>query len=341
MDDGSAPPDAALIQLVCHSSPKSIGRTDLKGAFTIDLNNRSAMAGLADASEGGSGSYANGAPSGGPNGFSDPTNTQGNVNSQGVGSRDLMGCDLLATLPGFRTDVLHLSARRSLDDPNVGIMVMHRLANVEGTTISATTAMAPKDARKALEKGRNAIHKDKWDEAGKEFQKAVAIYPKFAVAWSELGRVQEHLSHPDDARKSFARAIEADGKLITPYLALASMASSEHKWQEVSDYTDRVLKLNPVDFPQAYLLNAMSNFYLNKMAAAEKSAREGLDHDAEHRFPKMNQVLGTLLAAKSDYAGAAEQFRAFLHYSPEGPDAARVRQQLAEVEKSLSPEAKK
>jgi tetratricopeptide (TPR) repeat protein len=119
------------------------------------------------------------------------------------------------------------------------------------------------------------------------------------------------------------------------------MASREEKWQDVSDYTDRALKLNPVDFPQAYLLNSMSNFYLKKLDIAEKSAREGIDHDAEHRFPKMNEVLGAVLFEKKDFAGAAEQYRKYLRYAPEGSNTAMARKQLADIERSLSPEAKK
>ena len=340
LDDGTSPPDAAMIQLVCHASPKSVGRTDSKGNFSIDLNNRSARASLADASEASSGSYAGIAPTGTTNGYS-TTGGAGATPSYQVNTmdRDLTGCDLQAALPGFRSDVLHLASHR--DDPNVGIMIMHRLANVEGTTISLTTAMAPKDARKAMEKAQNDLKKDKWEDAEKEFQKAVEIYPKYAIAWEALGRVQEHLNNPEAARKSFAMAVEADGKLVPPYLSLAALAAGESKWPEVSDYTERALKLNPVDFPQAYLLNSMSNFYLKKMAIAEKSAREGLDHDAEHRFPRMNEVLGAVLMEKRDYPGAAEQFRKFLQYAPEGSDTSRAKKQLADLEKVLSPEAKK
>ena len=344
MEDGTAPPDSTTIQLVCHSSPRSIGRTDSKGGFSIDLNNRAAMMNVADASENSQGSYGGAGPVGpSNNGFSSTVaSATGSGPTQGViGDRDLMGCDLQASLPGFRSDVLHLSNRRSLDDPNVGTLIMHRLANVEGTTISITSAMAPKDAKKAMEKGQNAVKKEKWDDARKEFQKAVEIYPKYAVAWAELGRVQERLNDPDGARKSFAMALEADGKLVTPYLELATMASREEKWQEVSGYTDRALKLNPVDFPQAYLLNAMSNFYLKRMDIAEKSAREGIDHDGEHRFPKMNEVLGAVLLEKKDFAGAAEQYRKYLRYAPEGSNTAMARKQLADIERSLSPEAKK
>jgi tetratricopeptide (TPR) repeat protein len=342
MEDGTAPSDAATIQLVCHSSPRTIGRTDVRGGFSVDLNNRAAMNTMSDASESGS-PGSSGGPVGAPtNGFSSAVAAaSGNPAPQGVTGRDLMGCDLQATLPGFRSEVLHLSNRRVMDDPNVGVILMHRVANVQGTTVSATSAMAPKDAQKAREKGQNAIRKDDLDEAQKQFQKAVEIYPRYAVAWVELGRLQEHKDDLEGARKSFMMAVQSDDKLVTPYLSLASLALREKKWQEVADQTDHVLNLNPVDFPQAYLYSAIGNFYLKKLDIAEKSAREGLNHDPEHRFPGIYAVLGAVLEQKQDYQGAAEQFRACLRYSPENSDTSMARKQLAAIEKYLSPEAKK
>jgi len=339
MDDGTAPPDSATIQLICHSSPRSIGRTDSKGAFSIDVNNRLASMALADASENAAPSF--GSLGGGGTSPSTYSNTAPGTTgtSSSRGNSDVMGCDLQASLPGFRSDVLHLGDSR--DDFNVGTLILHRLLNVEGTTISVTSALAPKDAKRAMERAQNFIKKEKWEQAQKELQKAVEIYPKYAVAWAELAQIQERLNDFEGARKSSAMALEADGKLVTPYLTLASIASREEKWQDVSDYSDRALKLNPVDFPQAYLLNSMSNFYLKKMEAAERSARQGIDRDAEHRFPRMNEVLGAVLMRKKDYAGAAEQYRKFLRYAPEGSDTSTARKQLADLEKELSPEAKK
>src|ERR1700722_3473119 len=50
MEDGTTPPEALTIQLICHASPRSIGRTDGRGNFSIDLNNRTAMMTFADSS---------------------------------------------------------------------------------------------------------------------------------------------------------------------------------------------------------------------------------------------------------------------------------------------------
>ena len=341
MEDGTAPRGVVTIQLMCQSTARSIGRTDSKGAFSINLNDQAAITITPDATENAKPSQGGAGPLGAPtNGFSTSVAAvTGAPPPQGVTSRDLLGCQLLGVLPGFRSDMLQLGNRGIMDDPNVGTLILHPVGDL-GTSISATSALAPKDAKKTMAKARNAAKNDKLDDARKEFEKAVAIYPQYADAWVDLGRVQQALNDPEGARKSFAMASQADAKLVTPYLALASLASHEKKWQEVSDATDRALKLNPLDYPKAYLLNALSNFYLKNIDVAEKSARAGLQHDAEHRFPGLNELLAGILVQKQNYTGAAEQYRKFLRYSPDGADTAIARKQLAEVEKALS-EAKK
>jgi tetratricopeptide (TPR) repeat protein len=265
----------------------------------------------------------------------------------GVSERELMGCEIRAVLPGFRSDIVNLSGRRAFDNPDVGTIVLRRLGNVEGTTISATTMHAPKDAKKAFEqskkaseKARNALKKKKQEEANrelakaeKELQNAVGIYPKYAVAWFELGVIQQQSDRAEEARKSYEQALAADPKYINPYLQLALIAAGEKKWQEVADTTDRAVKLNPFDFPQAYFYNSVANYNLRKLDAAEKSAREAQKLDTQHRIPKVTHLLGIILAEKRDFTGAAEQMRSYLQFAPGAQDADTVRSQLAELEK--------
>jgi tetratricopeptide (TPR) repeat protein len=337
MEDGTAPSDPVTIQLVCRGTPRSVAFTDSKGGFSVDLNNRMNSAMLIDASEpsGGDGAF------GGPFGNSSTGRMGSQGNSNGISERDLMGCDMQAVLAGFRSEQIHLGSRRALDNPDVGTILLHRLANVEGLTISATSSFAPKDSKKAYEKARNAARKQKWEEAEKEFQKAVDIYPKYAAAWFQLGLVQQEQKNEEGARKSYAQALAADPKFVSPYQQLAMLAAREQKWQEVIDDTNRLLRLNPVDFPQAWLYNSLGNYYLKNLDAAEKSAREGISRDAMHRYATMNHVLGVILAQKQDYAGAAQQLRDYIHFAPNATDVDQVKQQLSEVEKVLGPEAKK
>jgi Flp pilus assembly protein TadD len=331
------------MQLLCNGGPRNIGYTNLKGQFNIDLTDRNNSSRLNDASQGGAsqGGASQSTASWDGSGIGNTQNSNGSPGTLGqsrIGfATNFLGCELLAELPGFRSDHVDLYNRHSLDNPEVGTLVLHRLANVQGLTISATTALAPKDAKKAFEKGRNAEKKEKWDEAETEFRKAVDQYPKFASAWYELGFVQQKKNNVDAARKSYARSLEADPKFINPYGQLAALAMREQKWDEVADATFHLLQLNPVDFPMDWYYNAIANLQLQKLDIAEKSAREGIGADPNHGVPQLNYVLGVILAQKHDYPGALDNLRAYLLLAPKATNADTARKQLAEVEKLATP----
>lgn len=327
LQDGTPPPDPVSIQLLCRATPRTVAYTDRKGNFSVDLRDRLNDV-LPDASESprGLGSTARGGSQGGGVCPNDP---------------NLMGASIQASLAGYESDQVNLGARHSLDNPDIGTIFLRRRANVEGLSISATSALAPKDAQKALEKGRADASKQKWQDAEKELQKAVTIYPRYAAAWLELGNVQEAQNNVEAARKSFTQALAADPKFVNPYVPLASMAANEQKWPEVVEDTKRLLQLDPIDFPQAWMLNAIANYNLGNKEEAEKSAREEIAHDPGHRFPRTIYLLGVLQSQKQDFNASAASLRDYLKYAPNSPDADQIRKQLAEVEKAANPEAQK
>lgn len=333
LDDGTPPPDSVVIERVCNGVPRPEAYTDSKGHFSIQLGMNTAV--MADASVSSSadspfdGPMSTAQRSGGFGGFGGP--------GRGVTEQQLMGCELRASLAGFRSESVMLAGRRMMDNPDVGVIILHRLANVEGTTISITSLNAPKDAKKAYEKGREALKKKKLADAQKELQKAVTAYPKYAAAWYELGRAHEAQNNAEEARKCYASSLEADGKFLYPYMQMAGLAARDRKWQEVADTTDRLIRLDPVDFPQAFFYNSVANYNLGKIEAAEKSAREAQKLDTAHRFPKVNHLLGIILADRRDYGAAAEQMRNYLKFAPNATDAATVRGQLSELEKLAGP----
>jgi len=329
LDDGTPPPESVAIQRICASNPHTEAYTDSKGHFSFQLGQRLGV--LPDASEE-TGPRSMGSGTGN-------TSSMGSMGSMGGMQRNssqvLMGCSLRASLAGYRSDNVDLTNHRSLENPDVGTIILHRTGSVQGMTISATSALAPKDAKKAFEKAQNDQKKGKLEDAQKELEKATTIYPKYAAAWYDLGRLQEQLKNDEGAKKSYAQALAADSKYVNPYNQLASIAVREKKWQDVKDTTDRLLSLDPMNFPEAWFYNAVENYQLKNFDAAEKSARSGLKVDTDHVRPQMNQLLGVLLASREDYAGAAESLKNYLQVAPNGPEAETVKKQLAVVEQKL------
>jgi superkiller protein 3 len=224
-----------------------------------------------------------------------------------------------------------------MDDPNIGTILMHRMGKTEeGRTVSAVSLAAPKDAKKAYEKGLDALKKKRFEDAQNSFEKAIELYPKYATAWFELGRLRAAEQKFDLARGSFDQAVKADPKYVQPYLQISMLDMMAKRWQALADITDQTVRLDPFDYPQAYFFNSVANFNLRNMEAAEKSAVEAERLDTRHQFPKVSHLLGLILADRKDYAAAAVKFKDYLRYEPQASDAATVRSQLSMLEKAAA-----
>ena len=325
VDDGTAPPETAVIERVCNGNARAEGYTDHKGYFSIDLGMDRGV--MQDASTSGRPFDDTGMRLPGQ------TQTASGMGGSAMSDQRYMNCDLRANLPGYRSQLVSLANRRAMDSPDVGTIFLHRLGNVEGRLISAVSLAAPKDARKAFEKGSDLAKKNKLDDAMKNYQKAVDLYPKYAAAWFELGKVQAAKGQADAAHQSFAAAVEADPKYLNPYLELSRLALGAKNWRELADVTGRAVKLDPFDYPQQFFFNSVANYNLQNMDAAEKSAREAEKLDTEHHYPQVSHLLGVILAQRQDYTGAADEMRNYLKFAPGAADAATVRGQLDQLEK--------
>jgi hypothetical protein len=331
MDDGSALSFPATIERLCNGNPHAEGYTDTKGYFSLVLGQN--MEVIADASE---------IPST-PNrvSMSPGIATSGTVSGVSTGSgRSLNGtgpfsnCELRANLGGYTSQTINLTGRTSLDNPDVGNIVLHRMGVSENaTTVTATTLRAPKEARKALEKGLELAKKNKPEEAIVSLQEAVKVDPDFAFAWCELGKLQLAGDHVPDAHESFESAAKAEPRWPEPFLRLALMGVKNHDWREVADTTDHVLHLSTWEYPQAYFFNGAANFNMHHMDVAEQDALAAEKLDVQHLFPQIQQLLGMIYIEHHRYADAAEKFRSYLMLAPNAEDAPAARVQLAITER--------
>ena len=306
LEDGAIPTAKVAIESVCNGIPRVETTLDKKGDFhfTLGRNNPEVMQ---DAAR--SGTNARGAQV--------PTGWDGN---------NIQTCSVRAVLDGYKSDEPSLTDYRAGEKPELGIIVLHKLG--------AADAQIPKDAKKAFDKGAEAAKSKQTAEAVKNFRKAVEIHPGYAQAWYGLGAAQVEARQPVDARESFHAAIKADAKYVQPYLALATLEAGAQNWKSLADVTGRLLHLPGAGTPQVHLFHAVACLNLQDFDAAEKSAREGQAVDPQHQVPKLYQVMGAVLAARGQPGPAAEQLRKYLEYAPQAPDAARVKADLAEMEKA-------
>jgi tetratricopeptide (TPR) repeat protein len=327
-DDGSQPNTDIRIERVCGGNKRLEAHTDSKGRFSFQVGQSPDA--LADASDTAPGTFGNSdARYGGNPGLGGTSNFPG-ANQ----SNPLWNCELRAAYPGYRSDEVDLSTRRSLDDPDVGTLVLHRLVNVRGSTISVTSAMAPKPAQKAYVKGLRAAQNGKTDEAEKHFQQATDLYPQYATAWFALGETQEREGKTELAQKSYVAATTADSKYLSPYDRLAYMAGQQGKWDEAAEYSKHVIELNPVEFPSSFWFNALANYQLHKPAEAEKSTAALLKLDTQHHFPQAEFLMAQLLLDKGQNLDGATHLRAYLTLQPNAKNADALKATLLKIEQA-------
>jgi len=324
MSDGTPLTDRAKIERVCNGVPHVEAETDKKGRFSFEVGHSLE---LPDASVGSDITGRGGSP------FGNCPNTGGMPGGR-LGSNDklLWGCELRAALVGFRSDVIQLDTIHYMDNPNIGTIVLHRIAKVDGLTISVVSALAPKDARKAYEKGREAEANNKMDDAQKNFEKAVSAYPQYSAAWFELGRIDEQGNRLDEARKAFQQAIAAEPKFVLPHEQLSWLALREAKWQELVDMTDKWLVLDSLNSPDAYYLSSIGNLQTQHFDVAEKNAQAAVRMDPGKKNMRARYVLGLALAQNNDFTGSVEAIKSYLDATPDAKDKAVILKQLEQIQ---------
>ncbi len=319
LDDGTELTEPATIQTICRGQRHTETYSDAHGGFSFQLGdpNPSTTAAISDASS-------------------------SNFGAAGIAQprRDPRDCQVQAVLAGFTSPTVELASRgASLNSIDVGRVPLHRMEHVEGTSISVTNALAPPAAKKALEKGREQERKGKWDEAGKSLEKAVEIYPRYAAAWNELGRLQLRDHDGLSARHSFEQSLAADPKYVNPYDGLAELAMLSRDWPSVINATSKLFALDPISFPEAYYYNAIGNYSLGNLDAAEKSALQGVRVDEAHQIPRLQYVIGLIFMQKQNYPAASEHMQLYLRFAAQPAEVEQAKKSLAEIEK-LSASAK-
>jgi len=84
----------------------------------------------------------------------------GNPNMPGISERDLMGCEIRAVLPGFRSEPVSLAGRRMFDNPDVGTIILHRWATSRALPSAPPACRRPR-RQEGVRQGCDLLRKKK------------------------------------------------------------------------------------------------------------------------------------------------------------------------------------
>ncbi len=316
MEDGSPVPMGTAIERVCEGRTTLEGYVSGNGSFSFSLGGANRISGSM---------------------FSDASQDLSDLSATRTGKvpipTTLMGCELRAQLAGYRSSRITLDGSHTIGNVNAGTILLVPLSRVKGTLVSASDLQAPKSARKALERAQKAFREDNIGEAEKNLMTAVEQFPGFAAAWVGLGEVYQKTRRLPEARNAYERAIAADESFVKPYVSLAQVAGMQQNWQEMADLSDRALELDPVDSPEAYFFNAVANFNLDRLEAAERSALKAQRLDPQNKLPYASIILANVLEQRNDIPGAIRQLQNYLVTAPQSTYAAQARARLGKLTK--------
>jgi len=334
-DDGTPVPHDVLVERVCNAKLRQQVYTSSRGDFSMELGS------MTDSYLDASGDR------------SSQVGQTSKVPGTGISRLELRNCELRATVSGFHSGLISLVDLTPVSSSmDVGAIVVHRATKIKGATLSAVPYKAPKDAKKAYEKGLEAERNGRLADARQYLEKAVEIYPKHANAWFQLGVVLQNLAQKESARTAYTRATTIDSKFLPPYLSLASMAYEAEDWTQVLNLTNHVLDLDPLkyvnvsgyildldplDYAEAYFYNSAANYKLNKIEDAEKSGLKAERLDVRPRFPQLHLLLAEIFAGKNNYATAISEIKIYLELASNAKNADQVRERLATLEKLNRP----
>lgn len=325
LDNGQPAREPVSVELNCGTSALQVIHTDLKGYFRFTFGE--GVQSNADFSAGNNdnlmSSLSRGVnSSGGFGGF-------GGFSASGA---SLTGCELRVSVSGYQPLIKTITPDSGdLGMIDVGTLPLKRIAGVPGAAVSATSLLVPGRARKEFDKGDKEARSNHLKSATQHLEKAVAEYESYAAAWYELGTIYSTNQETDKAHQAYERAIAADPNYIPPYVSLSALELRNQEYEDAVDTAGKALELDPT-IGVAHFIRAVGNFNLNRLDAAEKSARE-LEKKPHQNLPQLHVLLADILLQKQDYSKAAVEMRAYLKEFPDGQLAGEMQKKLEQVEK--------
>jgi tetratricopeptide (TPR) repeat protein len=248
-------------------------------------------------------------------------------------------CYLEAQHDGYISSTIDISAINPVMDPNIKIEALVLTPRLADPYMITDIGNVPSKGLNAWKAAMKAVAANDAAEAAKQLQLVVAAVPKLAVAWHVLGIVYDRQNMLPQARDAYEHAIDADPKMLQPYVTLTRLCIKTKDWAAAMKTGDALIKLDTKKvYPEMQLHRAVALYGMKDLAGAEQGVQEVIRQDPKRALPRAEFVLGRLLEAKGDVNGAREHMTKYLELDPKTRDADMIKAHILTLGRADSPE---
>jgi len=196
-------------------------------------------------------------------------------------------------------------------------------------SIPANQLAVPEKAVREYDDARKDLARRDVDSAIKRLEHAVQIAPQFSAAWNNLGTIAYQTRHYERAEECFRNALAADPGAYEPLVNLGGVLINLKNLDEAWKYNVYAVLVRPTDALANSQLG-MTYFGTDKLDLAEKYFREAARLDPAH-FSHPQLFLAEIHLRRGDRSATADDLEDFLKHHPDWPQAAKMREQIAEL----------
>jgi hypothetical protein len=194
----------------------------------------------------------------------------------------------------------------------------------------------PKKTVKEFEKGVDADHSGRPDDAIRHYEKALSYSPDFYPAHNNLGSIYLARQNFEGAQTQFESALKTNQNDVEAYFNLANVLLTTQRYPAAEREIEEGLQRQP-DSAFGHFLQGSLYARTGRPERAEKSLQSALQTD-----PKMSQAylqLVNLYLQQKRTPEAISELEAYLKSFPESPYSPKARELLKRLQGSASASA--
>jgi tetratricopeptide (TPR) repeat protein len=242
-------------------------------------------------------------------------------------------CFVEVSAPGYRT-----SRERALVTQATSSTPQYLYVYLHSTSETANSARTPisTSVLKEIDKGTEAMHKNRPDEARKHFLKAAQSAPQNPDVQYLLGQLESSQNNTDAARSRYEQAVALSPAHEHALLALGELQLHSQNAGNAATTLEKAVQANTMSY-RAHFYLAAADVQQRKFADAKPHVQRAIELSGD-KLPMGHALLGEILAGEGDKAAARREFEFVLHDYPNDPASAIAKGGIEDLEKPVGKE---